>query len=332
MTANNNNDDDERIVRVAIIGAGFAGLALAMVLQDHQRCTTTTSTTTTSDQGHDEDDHDTPVSASVVNNSNSNTTTTTTTTAAKISYRIFESKDRPIPIIGTIHLPSARAFLQQVDLWDDAVAAGVFAKSSQSQDDDDDDVDGDHSKYADIRRENFLELLRKRVVEIQTDCRIVDVVVTTTNTANPSAGNQSPPTYMLVDDGNGTKYGEFDLVVLADGLFGERTLLRHPCVAARIGDCLWYSDRPVWWDFGTTRIRQGADQAIRDAMELGEQLIFRVEHDKGWRQRIESLGRFSLPSSVAVTKSLQQKAFFLAILAPVVTALLHRLWFVKELR
>ena len=39
---------------------------------------------------------------------------------------------------------------------------------------------------------------------------------------------------------------------------------------AAIGDGRWARGR--WWDFGATRIRYGADRALAEGLELGEQL------------------------------------------------------------
>jgi hypothetical protein len=276
--------EDTSALRVAIIGAGFAGLALANVLE--QRAVV--------QQNDGVPQHDNEESLAAGNSCDNG--------IPDISYRLFESKSHPIPIIGTIRLPYAKEFLQRMDMMDDAVSAGVFPKDNTLGEND--------SNYTDVSREIFLDLLRKNL-KMDSGCRIIDV--------RCQEYSKKGAKYAVVTD-DGTAYGDFDLVVLADGLFGEKSLLQNQNIAARIGDCHWFSENLIWWDFGTTRIRQGANTAIRDAMKLG-QLLLRVlggdRCNRDWRHLLET---FAMPSSASVMKRKQQRAIFLGVLCPAIVA------------
>ncbi|KAG7366942.1 hypothetical protein IV203_029612 [Nitzschia inconspicua] len=272
--------DCETKFRVAIIGAGFAGLALANVLEQERIRPNTDASSLDDRRGKRE-----------------------------ISYRIFESKPRPIPIIGTIQLTFAIEFLKQVDLMDDAIVNGVFPMYSPQN--------NNSETFVNVSREIFLDLLRRNI-DIQNNCHIVNVV------SDPMSLQQAR--YKLVSE-DGVEYGNFNLVVLADGLFGERSLLRHENIAARIGDCCWYSERLIWWDFGTTRIRQGADNAIRDAMELGKLLMGAMERDEDCQDWGSLLGMFAMPATNAFVKRKQQNVIALLVLSPILGSIFYQIFF-----
>mmetsp|Transcript_39937 Transcript_39937/g.83891 ORF Transcript_39937/g.83891 Transcript_39937/m.83891 type:complete len:301 (-) Transcript_39937:612-1514(-) len=72
---------------------------------------------------------------------------------------------------------------------------------------------------------------------------------------------------------NGTSvriFGPFQLVVGADGVFStvRRHALRNTCL---IGDARWARDR--WYDLGLRRIRRGGDIALLDGLQLGGALV-----------------------------------------------------------
>ena len=77
--------------------------------------------------------------------------------------------------------------------------------------------------------------------------------------------------------------GPYDTVIVATGTrsqFPIRTLVQHPSswpwvqpeptvILATVGDARYTR----WWDFGQHRIRQGANQALVDGLELGNALL-----------------------------------------------------------
>ena len=71
----------------------------------------------------------------------------------------------------------------------------------------------------------------------------------------------------------------FDLVVVASGMASPLVARSAMPFTAAIGDVRWAQGR--WWDFGATRIRYGADRALREAVELGDRLRHGVTGDLG---------------------------------------------------
>ena len=186
--------------RIAIIGAGFAGLTLANYIQKN---------------GGD-----------------------------KWSCQVFESKEKPIPIVGTFRLPSwIGNILQQLEISiplkeDDTLSEEIF-----------------------ISRQELLALLRKDV-PIQFSCHVQDI-------SKENVGNS------YLKTSTSKRIGPFNLVIAANGLsFGEKDLSpkwKQDCDAI-IGDCRWYQN--LWWDlFGFTRIQRGGAIAIEDGFKLGQRLI-----------------------------------------------------------
>jgi hypothetical protein len=124
-----------------------------------------------------------------------------------------------------------------------------------------------------VNREPFLELLRKKVRKnIQSSCRVVDIrIIPCTTTTTSSSQTQK---YVLTNDEQ--IHGPFDLVVLANGLdFGggkKQIIMMKNKASIRIGDCRWHQERRFKFDFGMTRIKQGADIAIQDGLQVGRKL------------------------------------------------------------
>ncbi|KAL7428606.1 hypothetical protein ACHAXM_001349 [Skeletonema potamos] len=72
-------------------------------------------------------------------------------------------------------------------------------------------------------------------------------------------------------------HGPYRCVVGADGV---RSICRTSALSGTflIGDARWVNDR--WYDLGLRRIHRGADIAILDGLELGEQLLRAMRTDK----------------------------------------------------
>ena len=191
------------------------------------------------------------------------------------NYKIFESKSSSIPIIGTIRSPNAKFVLEELDLLeeaykDDNIFPDKMNCSSNNNKEEEEEV-------LLVNREPFLELLRRNVRKhIQSSCRVVDIRIipcTTTTTTTTTNGSQTQK-YVLTDDEQ--IHGPFDLVVLANGLdFGggkKHIMMMKNKASIRIGDCRWHQERRFKFDFGMTRIKQGADTAIQDGLQVGRKL------------------------------------------------------------
>jgi hypothetical protein len=152
--------DREDKFLIAIIGGGFAGLTLANYLEkqqqqkqeehDNRQCT-------------DEDLMTTNQQKSFTTGSGHRQGNTTS-----CEYCIFESKKRPLPIIGTIRLPSGRSVFQELDLdWNQL----LLTKNKRAAD------TNNNTVTVDVPREPVLEILRSKVrKKIQFSCRVVDIV------------------------------------------------------------------------------------------------------------------------------------------------------------
>lgn len=149
--------------------------------------------------------------------------------------------------------------MKELDLLEEACKDGVFPGSCSGE--------------ALVNREQFLELLRRKV-RIQYSCRVIDIIPCTTSQEEQKyhrpqrRQTRNAQKYLVMDDER--IHGPFDLVVVANGLFGGEKLLEK--ASARIGDCRWHQERRFWFDFGITRIKRGADIAIQDGLRIGRQL------------------------------------------------------------
>jgi hypothetical protein len=104
------------------------------------------------------------------------------------------------------------------------------------------------------RAEILRELGRGVVETIQFNCQITDIQ------------EKGKGCYWLTDS-QGKQHGPFSIIVVADGV---RSPFRRLHFVYCIGDARWVRD--VFYDFGRTRIQQGADIAMRDALALEQML------------------------------------------------------------
>ncbi|MGK3741478.1 MAG: hypothetical protein ACI90V_008331 [Bacillariaceae sp.] len=244
--------------RVAIVGAGFAGLVLANFLEKKKEKT----------------------SSSQLQNSNR----APECRYKYWTYKIFESKSTSIPIIGTIRSPNAKLVLKELDLLEVALykykdGSSIFPDSNNYNCSSNNGEEEEEEEVLLVNREPFLELLRKKVRKnIQSSCRVVDIRIipcSTTNQQSQQSNNRfTQQKYVVTDDKQ--IHGPFDVVVLANGLdFGggkqKMTMMKNKA-SVRIGDCRWHQERRFKFDFGMTRIKQGADIAIQDGLQVGRKL------------------------------------------------------------
>ena len=178
--SNNDNDShDSPHYRVAIIGAGFAGLTLANYLEQHNNTSNKSIVTTvSSDDAGSKDD----------------TTTTNHKHRSYYSYCVFESKSKPLPIIGTIKLPSGPSVFEELGLQTEWEQRIISQEQQQQQEDSSRPppppppslhsrnttiTSNKMNKYddVDVPREPVLETLRGQIHQnLQFSCHVVDVI------------------------------------------------------------------------------------------------------------------------------------------------------------
>jgi len=234
---------------VAIVGCGYAGLALACALRQMS-----------------------PHGA--------------------VDATIFEAAGAPTrdgdgEVVGDIRVPSAGSEFRSVGMgrqWDEALRVGRCTKEAEAR--------------GDLPRRALLSALRDGAASSGNNAASTRVLYKRTVIGIRSDSNDwhgrlecvVVPRHMRAAGVCGPRktfessletYGPFDVVVGADGVL---SVLRKMCCTltffertgvddvdwrrvALIGDALWVQDR--WWDFGVRRIRRGADEAIKDGVELG---------------------------------------------------------------
>ncbi len=247
-----------RINTVAIVGSGFAGLALANFLELHLK----------KYRNHQQNEDSISFDPK----------------SRQWEYKLFEAKSSSgIPVIGTICLESARQVLQEISLFDEACSktmgtGTVFPNIEGAKNPSSAITKNNDDLYKEVSREEFLKLLRKNV-KIESSSRVVDIVASKNSYDSPD-----PKFFVIIEgeDRTRSKQGPFDLVVAANGLSfrGDTSkalqkTLKASTSIVKIGDCRYRYGRH-WWDFdflGFTRRTSGADTAIRDGLQVGKRLI-----------------------------------------------------------
>jgi hypothetical protein len=199
-------------LKIAIVGAGFAGLALANYIHsNNNKCL---------------------VDGVVV----------------------LESKEKPIPIIGTFRLPLTmhKVLLELgISILPAPTTGGIIL----------------------ISRPDLLAWLRQRAsIQYSSHVKEVREVVTTTRTEETTTSRKQYFISIWKENTETSELGPFDIVVAANGLsLGGKTTWKQHCTAV-IGDSRWFQH--LWYDFfGITRIQKGGAIAMTDGIELGKRLV-----------------------------------------------------------
>ena len=152
---------------------------------------------------------------------------------------VFEAKDQPIPIVGSIRLPSVFRISHELGL----LIPGLMRRYDGSL----------------VDRQAFLMALRAHAT--------IEYGYTVERIKQTAQGRR-----WLVDT-RGRRHGPFDAIIVANGLSFDSgsTQLILDCDAV-VGDARWQYD--VWfWDFGRTRVDRGGNIALEDAKELAQAIL-----------------------------------------------------------
>lgn len=157
---------------------------------------------------------------------------------------IFEAKEEPIAIFGTIRLPVANEILDELNLSEAKSRGEVL-----------------------IHRQHFLKLLRSRAL-ISYGHRIEQITLSDSSSDLKEVG-----AIRWLQDSQGQLLGPFDCIIVACGLsYDARSSQLMKKADAVVGDARWKYD--VWfWDFGRTRVQQGGNIALQDARELARAIM-----------------------------------------------------------
>ncbi len=263
-----------RTIRVAIIGASYAGLTLANVLQQHNESNTNQL------NHHNIDDDDDNITC-------------------HFDYTVFESKSPPFSYIigGDFNIPSYPMILDRLQLHHQG-GKGVDTDTTHAHTHTHTDTD-----TCTFERKDVIDTLRNGIernisygthiisiedvnvdVEVEVNSDSTRTCMSTTRKCNCQIMLHSTSSRYNYQEGKKRKeqnqrHGPFDIVVGANGVkslcrnrneYRDRELLRIYI----IGDARWVNDR--FYDLGFRRIDQGADIAMRDGLELGKYLTTRT--------------------------------------------------------
>ena len=154
---------------------------------------------------------------------------------------VFEAKDQPVPIVGTIRLPSVFRISQELGLLIPGLKR-LYDISSQLVD-----------------RQAFLKALRAHAT--------IEYGFTVERIKQDAQGRR------WLMNSRGRRHGPFDAIIVANGLSFDAvsTQLILDCDAV-VGDARWQYD--MWfWDFGRTRVDRGGNIALEDARELAQAIL-----------------------------------------------------------
>ncbi|CAJ1946355.1 unnamed protein product [Cylindrotheca closterium] len=266
-------------IKVAIIGAGFAGLTLANYLNHYH---------------HEGQQNSDSQSSSKSKN--------------EIQYEclVLESKEQPISIVGTFRLPLhiSTDVLEPIQRMRPRAAAAAATSNNNDNKNQDftslpnmtqESVDEDSSlgvKKWLISRPELLKWLRINV-PIRYSARVeavrrgaVSVASSDKNCSSSKGGDDDRHSYYVSirsgSTGELSEVGPFDMVVVASGFSlsprnGSNDDWKLDCTAI-VGDVR--CSKHAWWDvLGLTRIQKGGAMAMMDAMELAKRIV--VGYDKG---------------------------------------------------
>jgi len=161
---------------------------------------------------------------------------------------VFEAKDEPIQIVGTIRLPSAIQILEELGI---GIMSGLIQKNTSLVD-----------------RQSFLQTLKGRI-KVEYGFRIERIE----SANNDDNDNDNVTTKKWLRDTKGRRCGPFDCIIITTGLaldsVSTQLILNSDAV---IGDARWQYD--TWfWDFGRTRVDRGGNIALEDAKELAHSIL-----------------------------------------------------------
>jgi 2-polyprenyl-6-methoxyphenol hydroxylase-like FAD-dependent oxidoreductase len=198
-----------------------------------------------------------------------------------IPFQLFEaSSEEPLRGTTKLNLPAGKAIFADLGL------SFTFESSNN------------------VPRYSILETLRAPV-------RKQIHFATTILAANSCSIEERDGVYLL--DHKGTIRGPFRLVVGADGVLSRFRMSKHQRVAL-IGDARWAAD--IFWDLGMSRINQGGNIAMLDAIELGALII-----DSSGENLLDNLQKSKFSARLKRASILRRRLFFCLIVLPIVFAI-----------
>ena len=189
-------------------------------------------------------------------------------------------------LVGNIRLPSAHAVLKKLGLQLGLPASPTTTGTTNS----------DTTRPNDLYPEEDLLMLLRSQIDIRYRCFVTELEECDIRDGSENA----PKMYAIVrarqhdnaEEPQEERLGPFDLVVVANGVMSSLKQ-RHTKIPsssattttrrtengriAMIGDVRWVRAR--WWDYGTKRIREGANVAMRDGLDLAELLLSQLAKD-----------------------------------------------------
>jgi hypothetical protein len=250
--------------KVAIIGASYAGLTLANTLKNHSIGFTVFESSP--NYYYENDD---------ANNSKSGVANVIGVDAGISNKRLKPN----LFVVGPFILPSLKGILHDLGIGLRTKRSSTHTsgakderssnKSKNNKIDEDSDIDDLPFCY---ERIDVIEALLYNIQDrIQYNTTITTIIHEKQNNESLFYCSSScTHTSEHSIDHNKQKQGPFEYIIAADGvhsIIGTNHQMNDDNKILLIGDARWVND--AWYDFGTNRVKNGADIAMNDGIELG---------------------------------------------------------------
>ena len=243
--------------KVAIIGASYAGLTLANYLKKNSIPFVIFESLPSYYNINDDDSN------------NDDGVISSTEVVTKLKPNLF--------VIGPFILPSFRRIANELGIQMNTCTTGTFGSKNGPRQDETQYIENCYE-----RSDIILYLLRNVKEGIQFNTSIESITCIHNECMESSY-------YCNTIKTNGTyeKYGPVQYIIAADGvhsIVGSKYKFDDDRILL-IGDARWVNDS--WYNFGFQRVREGADVAMNDGLELGKilkSLIDKYDHSTEERQ------------------------------------------------
>ena len=277
--AKTQNESIEKKVRVAIIGASYAGLTIGNVLHQHSIPFTIFESSPNYYNNINDGDDDDSCSSSSSSSSSSNSDATNKFNNNTMKQNLF--------VIGPFILPCFENILSSV------LKLKYLGKS-------DNETNTNDMEHCYERCNVILSLLKNIQKNIRFDTSIQSITKYQRNHRE---------IFSCVSQG-GIKYEPFQYIIAADGVhsvIGSNHQMDDDHKVLLIGDARWVNDS--WYNFGFQRVREGGDIAIRDGVELGINLVKIIKHEKDThkesKETMDIIGKYSAREKYLLRKKMR---------------------------